>query len=838
MKTAPFAYVRPSTVADAVAELAGSDGDGKVLAGGQSLVPVLAMRLARPPVLVDINAVDGLAGLVTNELMLDVGATVRQRQAEHDSRTSAVPLLAMALPWVGHRELRTRGTVCGSLAHADPAAELPAVAVCLGAILEVAGPAGTRTVPAREFFTGAMSTQLGPADILVRASFPVAGPGEGFGFAEYARRHGDFALAGVAVRVRRSPREAVLAAFGVSDRPVFRDVTSLLDEGGLLDASPVDASPVAAGASLAAEQIAQALAAPMAALAEEIVDTGGDVHASAGYRRRLFATLAAQELARAQLRARGEEDTGGHHQQATDTRTEGPTGPASPGRQARRVAGVVGENHGGSRRGARDRPNEPGLVPGEWPVSRRSTTAGREAQRGVPGGRPPGPTQGSPPRANTETSLTVNGDAVVLRLPARVTLADALRDHLGLTGTHLGCEHGICGMCTVLVEGLAARSCLLFACQLSGAEIVTVEGLGRPGAPHPLQQAFGDQHALQCGFCTPAFLLSAYDLLSRRPDVTRDELPEELSGVLCRCTGYRNILTAVGQVADAYRDGGLPGPGNCATAALSSRPPRSAAGTVRAAGSAAAAGAGTAAGASAQVAPGHPTDSADRVPASGDAASGDGASGAGASGHRAPGDGSAGAGDEPRIQLPQGPPTFTTTVTSTLAVPPDDVWRILGDVHLVARCLPGAELTGEVGADRYRGRARVGVGPVRLSFTGLAEVTERDEQRRVLRVLAQGKDAGGGQTQADIQVTAEPSGDGCRLVAEATVYLTGRIAQFGRALAGDVSRRLFEQFAAAVEQAAVSGAAPQASPAPPGALRLLASAVTGRLRTLLRRWRR
>ena len=191
-----------------------------------------------------------------------------------------------------------------------------------------------------------------------------------------------------------------------------------------------------------------------------------------------------------------------------------------------------------------------------------------------------------------------------------------------------------------------------------------------------------------------------------------------------------------------------------------------------------------------------------------------------------------------QIQLPQGPPTFTTTVTSTLAVPPDDVWRILGDVHLVARCLPGAELTGELGADRYRGRARVGVGPVRLSFTGLAEVTERDEQRRVLCVLAQGKDAGGGQTQAEIRVTAEPSGEGCRLVAEATVYLTGRIAQFGRALAGDVSRRLFEQFAAAVEQAAVSGAAPQASPVPPGALRLLASAVTGRLRALLRRWRR
>ena len=146
--------------------------------------------------------------------------------------------------------------------------------------------------------------------------------------------------------------------------------------------------------------------------------------------------------------------------------------------------------------------------------------------------------------------LRVNGAEVHLDLHARVTLADALRDHLGLTGTHLGCEHGVCGMCTVLVDGEAARSCLLFACQLDGAEILTVEGLGRPDDLHPLQAAFGSNHALQCGFCTPGFLLSALDLLTHRPDVTEDELPVELSGVLCRCTGYRNIVAAV---ADASR---------------------------------------------------------------------------------------------------------------------------------------------------------------------------------------------------------------------------------------------------------------------------------------------
>ena len=293
MKAAPFAYARPSTVDGVLAALAASGGEGKILAGGQSLVPVLAMRLARPSVLVDINGVEGLDQISLNDGVFHVGATARQRDVERDERTAAVPLLGLALPWVGHRELRSRGTVCGSLAHADPAAELPAVAVCLDAALEIAGPSGPRTVPAREFFTGAMTTVLGADEVLTGTSFPAAGPGEGFGFAEFARRHGDFALAGVAVRVGRSPREAVLAAFGVSDRPVLRDVTELLDRGGATDVGP----------------IADALAAPMAALAREIVDTGGDAHASAGYRRRLFAALAARELANAQVRARQEEES-------------------------------------------------------------------------------------------------------------------------------------------------------------------------------------------------------------------------------------------------------------------------------------------------------------------------------------------------------------------------------------------------------------------------------------------------------------------------------------------------------------------------------------------------
>ncbi|QJY45502.1 FAD binding domain-containing protein [Pseudonocardia broussonetiae] len=287
MKAAPFAYVRPGTVDDVLAELA--RGDGKVLAGGQSLVPVLAMRLGRPATLVDINAVEELHRFDRRDDVVRIGAAVRQRTVERDALTRAVPLLGMAMPFVGHRELRSRGTVCGSLAHADPAAELPAVAACLDATVEVAGPAGRRRVPAAEFFVGAMTTGAAADEAVVGVEFPVAAPGEGFGFAEIARRHGDFALAGVVTRVRvaddGAPAQARLTGFGISDRPVTRDVTDLLRAAG--------EDPTGHG-----------LRPGLADLAGRVVDTGGDAHGSTAYRRRLFAVLAARELARALARAR------------------------------------------------------------------------------------------------------------------------------------------------------------------------------------------------------------------------------------------------------------------------------------------------------------------------------------------------------------------------------------------------------------------------------------------------------------------------------------------------------------------------------------------------------
>ena len=152
-------------------------------------------------------------------------------------------------------------------------------------------------------------------------------------------------------------------------------------------------------------------------------------------------------------------------------------------------------------------------------------------------------------------SLAANGMPYRAFVEPRKTLADYLREDCGLTGTHLGCEHGVCGACTVLVDGVAVRSCLMFAVQAEGAEVTTVEGLAPDGELGPVQRAFAEEHGLQCGFCTPGFVVSVYAFLAEHPDPTRDEILEGLSGNLCRCTGYQGIVRAVERAAASMRDG-------------------------------------------------------------------------------------------------------------------------------------------------------------------------------------------------------------------------------------------------------------------------------------------
>ncbi len=278
MKAAPFRYERPRSLVEALELL--RDPEHKALAGGQSLVPMMAMRLARPRVLVDLALIGELAGVAEREGELVTGAMVRQRSLERrPGLSSDLPLVAAALPHVGHREVRNRGTVGGSIAHADPAAELALVAATLGATLVARGAGGSREIPADRFIQGPFQTALADDELLVEVRWPKAHAGDGFAFDEVARRHGDFALCGTAIQVRRQGQRIAsvrLGVLGVGPAPVVHEVSEALSDGGS----------------------DEAIAAVAGDLAER-VEPRGDMHASAGYRRRLVRVLVQRGLRRA-----------------------------------------------------------------------------------------------------------------------------------------------------------------------------------------------------------------------------------------------------------------------------------------------------------------------------------------------------------------------------------------------------------------------------------------------------------------------------------------------------------------------------------------------------------
>jgi carbon-monoxide dehydrogenase medium subunit len=222
VKPAPFDYARARSVEHAV-ELLGREG-ARVLAGGQSLIATLNMRLSHPSLLVDINEVAGLDRIARRNGHIEIGALVRHAQAEGSAEIAqGAPLIARALPNIGHPAIRNRGTVGGSIAFADPAAELPACLVALGGEVEIAGPAGKRTVKADHFFHGLFETALGPSDVLTAIRLPAATPETRIGFAELARRHGDYAMVGLAAAARANGTKLTdvrLAFFGVGATPV------------------------------------------------------------------------------------------------------------------------------------------------------------------------------------------------------------------------------------------------------------------------------------------------------------------------------------------------------------------------------------------------------------------------------------------------------------------------------------------------------------------------------------------------------------------------------------------------------------------------------------------
>lgn len=280
MKPPPFTYLAPRSVDEAVALLAEHGDEARVLAGGQSLLALLNLRLARPSVLVDIRRCPELHDVRQDGAVIEVGAAVTQSQLGDHELAAALPLVAEALPHIAHREIRNAGTVCGSLAHGDPAAELPTVAVAAAAELVVRSARGTRTVPAARFYTGYLTTVLEPDELVTAVRFPVQRGVTATAFEEVAPRHGDFALAGAA------------AALGLDGTTITSARLVLLG---------VDATPVAVSAAdqLVGASLDDDVVGEVAAAASAEIDPRDDVHASAGFRRHLARVLAARALARA-----------------------------------------------------------------------------------------------------------------------------------------------------------------------------------------------------------------------------------------------------------------------------------------------------------------------------------------------------------------------------------------------------------------------------------------------------------------------------------------------------------------------------------------------------------
>jgi aerobic carbon-monoxide dehydrogenase medium subunit len=298
MKPAPFSYHRPETLAEAVGTLAAFGDEAKVLAGGQSLVPVMALRLGRFGHIVDLGQVGALRYVRDDGGSVAVGAMTTHAAAGRDPLVAgSVPLLARAIPFIGHFQIRNRGTVGGSCAHADPAAEIPAVAVTLDAEMEAAGgtPAGTRRIPAAEFFASTYTTTLEPDEVLTSLRFPVWPGRTGFAIREFARRSGDFALAGAlcAVTLDAGGRieRAAIGLLGLGAVPV----RAFQAEQAVTGAAPGDLDLTQIGLLAVAD-----------------TDPPDDVHGTSAYRRRVGAALAAQALAAAVAEAQTDTQEAAH----------------------------------------------------------------------------------------------------------------------------------------------------------------------------------------------------------------------------------------------------------------------------------------------------------------------------------------------------------------------------------------------------------------------------------------------------------------------------------------------------------------------------------------------
>lgn len=337
-------------------------------------------------------------------------------------------------------------------------------------------------------------------------------------------------------------------------------------------------------------------------------------------------------------------------------------------------------------------------------------------------------------------TLTVNGEKVTAAVEPRTHLGDFLRGHMQLTGTHLGCEHGVCGACTVLIDGAPARSCINYAVACDGQDITTIEGFGDDVLMSRLRRAFNDNHALQCGFCTPGQLVSARDLLTRLVDPDEARIRKEMSANLCRCTGYMGIVNSVTEVF-ADKDPAL----------LAAR--KQAANPVT-------------------------IDKTASLAATGEAVVAAPATAATAASFSTSGEG--------WTEISQ---------TLTLTHPAAEVWERLRDYQLVARCLPGATIDAIEG-DNITGRFRAALGPITAAFNGNATI-ERTDADRHGRLRGTGSEKSGATTaKGELNYIVRETGAGCEVDLSIKYQIQGRLAQFTRSgIVVDFVERLTNEFA-------------------------------------------
>ena len=427
MKAPAVDYVRPRSLAEAVDLLAKHRGEARVIAGGQSLLAMMNLRVASPGLLIDISRLAELSAVSDDADAVTFGACVTHAEIEDgrvaDPSGGLMPRVAASL---GYRAIRNRGTIGGSLALSDPAAEWPAVLTALDAEIMICGPSGRRSVKSAEFTTGIFETVLAADEIIESVRIPRLSADARWGYLKLCRKSGEFASAlAVAIADHTRGHCSSCSARPMAPRWPLNETSRLVSEGARRDA----------------------------------------------------------QCCCGRSRSRG--------------------GPAF-------------------RR-----------VPAQPPHRRCNARSATGA-------------------AVTAIRLRINGAAVEDDVPPRLSLADFLRERRNLTGTHLGCEHGVCGACTMLVDGEPARSCLMLAVACDEREITTIEGFADDTVMQALRRNFHQHHALQCGYCTPAMLITARDLILRQRAGSEREIRDGLAGNICRCTGYTNIVTAIAEAAKEF----------------------------------------------------------------------------------------------------------------------------------------------------------------------------------------------------------------------------------------------------------------------------------------------